>query len=248
MTTLSNRQTPSALRCGAGLWLFTILVALLAGCSTAPAADSRDPFESVNRRIFAFNEQADRAVLAPVARSYRSVTPVPLQRGISNLFANLGDLGGTINAGLQGRPGSAARNGSRFILNSTLGVFGLFDVASRLGIERYQTDFGHTLAVWGVDQGPYVMLPLLGPRTARSGVGTGVDFIFRQTVQGGEIVLPATETIETRARLLDAEALISGDRYLFIREAYFQRRAALAGEPARGADFLDEETSYDWGE
>jgi phospholipid-binding lipoprotein MlaA len=221
---------------------------LLSGCASGPRTDAIDPYEAANRKVFAFNEGADRALLSPLARGYREVTPTPIQRGIRNALANIGDFGGAINAGLQGRGRRAVRNASRLVVNTTVGLFGLFDVASRLGIERYETDFGQTLAVWGLEQGPYLVLPLLGPRTARSGLGSGVDFMLQQSWRGGVALLPAAEAVDSRAALLDAEDLISGDRYLFIRDAYLQRRAARLGIPPQGADFPDSEAQFDWGD
>ena len=225
-----------------------IILLLLTGCASTPGQDPRDPFEPLNRRVFDFNERADSAVLAPLARGYRRVTPTPVRRGIGNVFANLADIGGAVNAGLQGRGGQAISNGARFLINSTIGVLGLFDVASPLGISRYQADFGQTLAAWGVGQGPYLMLPLLGPRTVRSGVGSGVDFLMQQNWQSGGTLVPAVGAIDSRAALLGAESIVSGDRYLFVREAYLQRRAALQGAEKPDPDFAYRDTDFDWGE
>jgi phospholipid-binding lipoprotein MlaA len=198
--------------------------------------------------VFAFNEQVDRAVLSPLARGYRAVVPSPVRRGVSNFFANLGDIGGTVNAGLQGNAGGAARNGGRFLLNSTLGLGGVFDVATRLGIRRYQTDFGHTLAVWGAPRGAYIVLPLLGPATTRSGIGQTVDLALRQQMPVSAGTTVATlEVVDTRAALVPAEGLLSGDRYLFVREAYLQRRAGLTGETSTAAAFADD-AGFDWGD
>lgn len=219
---------------------------LLSGCATSP--QNPDPFEKTNRRVFAFNEQADQVVLEPLARGYTKYVPGTARRAVSNFFANLGDAGGAVNAGLQADAGGAARNGSRFLLNSTLGVAGLFDVASRLGIRRYETDFGHTLAVWGAPQGAYLVLPLLGPATTRSGIGRGVDLILQQQVpaSGGSTVT-AMGVVDARSSLLAAEGLVSGDSYLFVRDAYLQQRASRTGESMPGTTFSDEE-AFDWGD
>lgn len=219
---------------------------LLTGCATAPG--NPDPFENTNRKVFAFNEQADRAVFAPLARGYRRTIPGPVRRAVSNVLANLGDVPGTVNAGLQGNAGGAARNGSRFLLNTTLGLAGLFDVADRLGIRRYNTDFGHTLAVWGMPQGAYLMLPLLGPATTRSGLGRGFDLALQQQVPvSSSTSFAAMSIVDGRASLLAAEGLLSGDRYLFIRDAYLQGRASLTGEVLPIAPFSDDD-SLDWGD
>ncbi len=219
---------------------------LLSGCATAPG--NPDPYEATNRRVFAFNEQVDRTLLSPLARGYRAVVPAPIRRGVSNFFANLGDFGGTVNAGLQGNGAGAAKNGSRFLLNSTLGLAGVFDVANRLGIGRYETDFGHTLAVWGAPQGAYLVLPLLGPATSRSGIGRGVDFALQQQLPMHHGTTVRTMgLIDTRSSLVAAEGLLSGDHYLFIRDAYLQRRASLLGESPTATPFADE-TELDWGD
>ncbi len=220
---------------------------LITGCAHGPTAG--DPFEAANRRVFAFNEQVDSHFLAPVARGYRRFVPGPVRRGVSNAFANLRDLGGFVNASLQGNLKGAAGNGSRVAINSTAGVFGLFDVASSLGIEGYRTDFGHTLATWGVDRGPYLVLPLLGPATARSGAGAVVDIGMQQQwpLPGG-FGVTAAEAVDTRAALLAADSMVSGDRYLFVREAYLQYRANLVGESHAIDSFAEDEDSYDWGD
>jgi phospholipid-binding lipoprotein MlaA len=225
-----------------------ISLGVLSGCASAPGGPVGDPYESLNRKVFAFNEGADRAILSPLARGYKRATPQTVRHGISNFFANLGDLGGTVNAALQGRGRRALYNGSRFLINSTVGLFGLLDVASPLGIQRYQTDFGETLATWGVGSGPYLVVPLLGPRTARSGVGSGVDLVLQQAWRGGGALLPAVEAVDGRAGFLEAELLITGDRYVFIREAYLQQRAAKLGLEIPGADFAASDEAYDWGD
>lgn len=225
---------------------FVLSLVLMTGCASTAAEP--DPFENTNRRVFAFNEQVDRTVLSPIVRGYRALVPVPLRRGVSNFFTNLADLGGTINAGLQGNPGGTARNGSRVLINSTLGLAGVFDVASRLGISRYETDFGHTLATWGAPKGPYLVLPLLGPATARSGLGMGVDIMLQQNVPAASSTTAnALAVVDTRAALVPAESLITGDRYLFIRDAFLQRRNGLTGETSAGPDFA-EGSAFDWGD
>ncbi len=225
----------------------TLAVLLLTGCAHGPKTS--DPFEATNRRVFAFNERVDASVLAPIARGYRRLVPGPVRRGVSNVFANLRDLGGFVNAGLQGNLPGAASNGGRVAINSTVGVFGLFDVASRVGLEGYRTDFGHTLASWGVDRGPYLVLPLLGPATARSGAGTLVDLGMQQQwpLPGG-LGITAAEAVDTRAALLAADAMVTGDRYLFVREAYLQYRAGLVGEAPASDGFVEDDGSYDWGD
>ena len=202
-----------------------------------------DPLEWFNRPMFAVNDQLDRFLLKPVATGYDFVMPDPAQRGVGNFFANLYDFNAAINAVLQGRFLGAAQGGGRFLVNSTVGLLGLFDVATPLGIRPYRTDFGHTLAIWGVPEGPYVMVPLFGPRTFRSGTGTIVDTYTSVPTYIDNVALRnsiwGTELIDGRARLLSADELISGDRYIFVRDAYIQQRRALVNDGEVEDSFSD---------
>lgn len=210
-----------------------------------------DPWEGLNRPLFEFNERLDQYLLKPVAKGYQAVTPDPAEKGVSNFFGNLRDANSTINAVLQGRPGGAARAGGRFLLNSTIGMLGLFDVASRMGVEPYRTDFGHTLAIWGLPSGPYLMVPVLGPRTVRSGTGTVFDALTSVEVGIDDVRLRNSlfglELVDTRAKLLKTEELMSGDRYIFIRDAYLQQRRALVNDGVVEDNFSDFGDD-DWGE
>ena len=190
-----------------------------------------DPLESFNRRVFAFNDVMDRYLLSPLASGYHYVTPDFLEIGVNNFFANLSDLNSLVNHSLQGELGDAAGDGGRFIVNSTVGLFGLIDVASDMGLEYHRADFAQTLSKWGVGSGPYLMVPILGPYTARSGVGRLFDsnaFSYQQLddvrTRNG---LWAVDTLSDRAALLEADELITGDRYIFVRDAYLQRREFL---------------------
>lgn len=202
-----------------------------------------DPWESVNRPLFELNERLDQYFLKPTAKGYQAVMPDPAEKGVSNFFGNLRDANSTINAVLQGRSGGAARAGGRFLLNSTIGMLGLFDVASRMGVEPYRTDFGHTLSIWGLPSGPYLMVPLLGPRTVRSGTGTVFDALTSVEVSIDDVRLRnsmfGTELVNARAKLLRAEDLMSGDRYIFIRDAYLQQRRSLVNDGEVADDFSD---------
>ncbi len=219
--------------------------------ASATVSASEDPFEPLNRRIFEFNEGADAILLKPVAVVYNNVVPTPLRRGFGNVYENLSDVNGAINAALQGRPKRAADNTGRVLLNTTIGLFGLFDVASEMGIERYETDFGHTMARWGIPEGPYVMVPFLGPRTMRSGVGDGIDSFMsgQDALFEDEVTWSARawRSLEFRAQVLEAEELITGDRYVFIRDAYLQSREALVNDGVVVDSFSDFEED-DWGE
>ncbi len=216
--------------------------------SLASAAD--DPLEFVNRPIFVLNDTFDRFALKPIAKGYDYVMPAPAQRGVGNFFANLYDMTSALNAVLQWRWEGAAQSGGRFLVNSTIGVAGFFDVASPMGIRSYRTDFGQTLALWGAPEGPYLMLPLFGPRTVRSGAGTLVDtfalslpnYVHDRSIRN---TVWAVELVHGRARLLGSDELISGDRYIFVRDAYLQQRATFVNDGEISDDFSDFEDEWE---
>lgn len=204
-----------------------------------------DPWESFNRKIFAFNDRVDRWVLRPVAKGYRAVTPDFVESGVSQFFSNLGEIRNLFNAGLQWKWGEAGRSVSRFGINSTFGFFGVLDVASDLNIEKVDEDFGQTLGAWGVGGGPYVVLPFLGPSNIRDTVSILPDRLLDPTqyvdhVPTGNSLL-ALELVDLRASLLDIDNIISGDRYAFIRDAYLQRRDYLVNDGEVEDDFLDDD-------
>lgn len=211
-----------------------------------------DPLESINRPLFVLNNGLDRYLVKPVAQVYHAVMPDVGERGVGNFFANLYDFNTTINALLQWRLDGAMQSGGRFLVNSTAGFLGLIDVATPMGIRPFRTDFGQTLATWGVGSGPYIMVPLFGPRTMRSGVGTVVDLYLAPQVYFVDDTrvrntLFAVELIDARARLLKAEELMSGDRYIFVRDAYLQQRKFLLNGGVVEDSFLDSEDD-DWDE
>jgi phospholipid-binding lipoprotein MlaA len=229
--------------------LLCLLFLLL--CGDAARADAgQDPLEPINRPIFAFNDALDRWALRPIARGYDAVVPQLAQRGVGNFMANLYDVTSAFNAVLQWRWGGAVQSSGRVLVNSTLGLVGILDVATPLGIAPYRTDFGQTLALWGIPEGPYIMLPIFGPRTFRSGTGTLVDTFalsvppylddraVRNTIWGVEL-------INGRARLLESDTLITGDRYIFIRDAYLQQRAVFVNDGKVEDEFSDFEESWD---
>lgn len=199
------------------------------------AQSESDPLEGFNRAMFSFNEGADKVVLKPLAKGYRAVTPDPVEKGFSNVFSNLLEIRNVANDILQWKWGQAANDTGRFLVNSTVGVVGLFDVADSMGLEKSQgEDFGQTLGAWGVGSGAYIVLPLLGPSTVRDGSMIPLNSLAhpvshidhvptRNSTRGTEIII-------NRAVLLDAEKMISGDRYSFIRDAYLQRRQFLVND------------------
>ncbi|RBO82582.1 MlaA family lipoprotein [Marinomonas aquiplantarum] len=194
------------------------------------AATEEDPWEGFNRAMFSFNDAVDGAVLKPLAKGYKAVTPSPVQKGVSNFFSNLGEIGNITNNLLQGKWDQTASSTWRFIINSTAGWFGIFDVASELGLKEYDEDFGQTLAYWGVSSGPYLVLPFFGPSTVRDGTGRVFDMTYDDGISylslnsDERTGLFALDVVETRARLLNAESMIFGDRYSFIRDVYLQNR------------------------
>jgi len=225
---------------------------LVGGCATAgsPAA-ARDPLEPLNRAVFEFNDAVDRTVLEPVARRYHDYLPENLRMLVGNVFGNLADLWTAANQLLQGKPSEAASDLSRFVLNSTLGFFGVADIATPAGFEKHHEDFGQTLGRWGLPAGPYLVLPLLGPSSLRDAPARFVDYqgdlvlaIDSAGQRNNALVL---RTIDERAQLLRAQRLVEGaalDRYSFIRDGYLQRRRNLiydGNPPEEAAPAYDSE-------
>lgn len=206
----------------------------------------KDRFENFNRAMFAVNEVLDTYALRPVARGYDAVTPLPVRAGVGNLFANVGDVWNGANSALQGKFEAAGSGLARLLINSTLGIFGLFDVASEMGIERHDEDFGQTLAVWGVGDGPYLYLPVIGSRTTRDLGGWAVDsYVDPVSRLDPDAVRWGTSTlrlVDLRAGLLPADKMLDEaalDKYAYVRDAYLQRRRSLIydGRPPRQDDY-----------
>jgi phospholipid-binding lipoprotein MlaA len=209
-----------------------------------------DPWEPVNRKIFAFNETMDRYLLRPVASGYHKVMPDAAERGVANFISNIYEFNFMLNALLQGNPKGAAQSIGRFLVNTTVGMAGLIDVATEMGIESQRADFGQTLKVWGVGRGPYVMLPLFGPRTLRSATGYYVDIYTSIPPLRWDTdttwLFWTVELISYRAGLLAYDDMITGDRYVFMRSAYLQSRETfLNGGVAPPDDFSNFEED-DW--
>ncbi|KAA0697027.1 VacJ family lipoprotein [Halopseudomonas laoshanensis] len=196
----------------------------------ADESANADPWEPVNRVIFRFNDTLDTYTLKPIAKTYDRFMPQPLDDGISNVFGNLGEPRNLVNNTLQGKFRDAGVDMARFLLNTTVGVVGVFDVATRMGLQRNDEDFGQTLGAWGVSSGPYVVLPLLGPSTVRDGGARVPEALANYSYTGQIDHVPTrntalgTDLVDTRASLLAQEKMIRGDRYNFIRNAFLQNR------------------------
>ena len=204
-----------------------------------------DPFEDLNRDIFIFNEKLDEKLLKPAALTYRKITPQFARTGVTNFFNNLEEIDTTINQVLQGEIKYAFNDAGRFVINSTIGLFGLIDVASKMGLEKHEEDFGQTLGVWGFDSGPYIMIPFLGPSNPRDllsrPISSFLSGTFAMEDNDVKITLVGIDALETRERLLDAETLIIGDKYIFVKDAYIQSREyEINNGSTEDDEFLDD--------
>lgn len=187
-----------------------------------------DPWESFNRPVFRFNDTLDTYALKPIAKGYQAITPQFVEDGVHNVFNNIGDVGNLVNNVLQGKMHDAGVDTGRLIANTTFGVLGVFDVATRMGLDRNDEDFGQTLGAWGVSSGPYVVIPLFGPSTVRDAGAMVPDSFLQPYPYIDHVptrnVTRAVDVVDTRANLLSAEKMITGDKYIFIRNAYLQNR------------------------
>jgi phospholipid-binding lipoprotein MlaA len=229
----------------------------LAAAQEAPS----DPWEGFNRDLFAVHEAVDQAVLEPVARGYRAITPSPLRQGVLNFLRNLRSPVIFANDVLQGEFGRAGTTAARFGVNTTIGVAGLFDPATSMGLDRHDEDFGQTLAVWGVDAGPYIFVPLLGPTTVRDGAGRIVDIVFdpltwaefdsADEVRAGRTVLAGIAARELVLDTVDDIRRDSVDPYVTIRTSYgLLRESAIQNGPTDVQDLpefdeIDEQPATD---
>lgn len=205
----------------------------LMGCATP--ANHYDPLEPVNRPIYAFNQALDKAVVKPVAQGYVAVTPPPVRAGVSNFFGNLEDVYIGLSNLLEGKVRDAGMDAGRVLVNSTVGILGLFDVASQSNLPKHNADFGQVLGHWGVPSGPYIVMPVLGSKTLRDTAdwagGYLIDPIGAVREQSTKNSLQALKFVDLRARLLSATAVFDeasfGDEYSFVRDGYLQRRYNL---------------------
>ncbi|MBB5019487.1 phospholipid-binding lipoprotein MlaA [Chitinivorax tropicus] len=211
--------------------LLSALIAVLTGCATAP--DKRDPFEPFNRKVYAFNETADTAVIKPAAEAYTKVVPSPVRAGVHNFLGNLKEISYLVNNLLQGKVEGAAISMGRFTFNSTLGLAGLIDLMTPVGFPARPEDFGQTLGKWGVKPGPYLVLPLFGPSTLRDTAGMVADTATSINAPASEPAarygVLAIGAVDKRAELLGASEVLDSaalDPYTFLRDAYLQKRIA----------------------
>ena len=215
--------------------LFSILI--VSGCATTQelSNDPRDPWEGFNRGVYTFNDAVDRAFLKPVAAGYRAITPEFAEEGVSNFFSNLDDVRVAFNNTLQFKFLDAASDIGRIVINSTIGLLGFIDVASNMGLQKHNEDFGQTLGYWGMGTGPYIVLPIFGPSNFRDGPGIVVDHFtwpptWADIKHRERTILIGMNVINTRAELLKVEETVEEiihDRYVFIRNAYLDHREFL---------------------
>jgi phospholipid-binding lipoprotein MlaA len=226
-------------------WLLLAALGALGGCATT-GGNPKDPLEGINRAVFKFNDGLDKVVIKPVATGYKTVMPDIARVGVTNFFANLGDLWIGVNNVLQGKIGAGASDFGRFLMNSTFGILGVLDVASNAGLEKHNEDFGQTLGWWGVGAGAYVVLPVLGPSNVRDGLSTlTVDWrgypLWYMNHISTRNELVGMRLVDARANVLDTTRLVEDaalDQYTFARDAYLQRRRSLIydGDPPREPD------------
>jgi phospholipid-binding lipoprotein MlaA len=233
----------------------SLLVLFAAGCATTGEGDPRDPLEPLNRKVSRFNEVLDDAVAKPVATAYRESLPEGIRSRVRNFFSNLADPWIGVNDILQGKFFDGFESGMRFVFNSTLGLLGIHDVASEMGIEKRNEDFGQTLGRWGLGEGPYLVLPILSSSTLRDTAGWGVDISVGDPL--GEFrpinlrnSSYALRLVNTRAELLEASRILEQaalDKYVFQRDAYLQRRRSLVydGSPPREPREREEEPAQE---
>ena len=228
--------------------LLTLLIIGFMSISNNGYSSDNDPLEPMNRAIFGFNEIVDDNILEPVAKGYRYVTPDPVERSVSNFFNNLGEINTIINSALQMKIDKTITSSSRLAINSTVGVLGLFDVATSLGIQREREDFGQTLGYYGISSGPYLVLPFFGPSSFRDAPGFYADVMMEKSISPvytelhheERQAIQATNVIDTRANLLKATKILdtaAKDKYIFLRESYLQRRAKLVTDGKDVQDF-----------
>lgn len=231
----------------AGKLLVLAAAGLIGGCATTSDGPN-DPLEGFNRAMFSLNEGIDRVVVRPVAVGYSKVTPQPVQTGVINFFSNIEDVFIGFNNLIQGKPAEALSDGMRFLFNTTIGLLGVVDVASGFGFEKHDEDFGQSFGLWGVGEGPYLVLPFFGPRTTRDAGGFVLDAYADPVGNVDHVatrnILLVTRAVSDRAELLPADRIIEEaalDKYSYIRDAYLQRRRNLVHDGMQPSRIDDSE-------
>ena len=226
------------------LILLVVLALSLGGCATTSGDKTEiDPYEDLNRKVYSFNSTLDEYIAEPVAGAYAKVTPEIVQTGVSNFFQNLSSLNVILNDLLQGKIDQGFQDSGRFVINSTVGILGLFDVAEKIGLNQHEEDFGQTLAVWGVNSGPYLVLPFFGPTTLRDTPSFAVEALTNPLLT----LYPALwglELIDTRARAHGSIEFINEaalDPYVFTRESFLQWRNFLIYDGKMPVDAIDDD-------
>ena len=227
---------------------------LLNGCATAGSmANPKDPIEGFNRAVFAFNDGVDKAVIKPVTEGYVNIFPAPVRLGVANFFGNIADVYIAVNNLLQGKLPEALGDMGRVAINTTIGLLGVIDIASDAGLEKHDEDFGQTFGRWGVAAGPYVVLPIFGPRTMRDAFAQILDSKTDPVAQMNRVPprnsLLATRIISDRADFLSADKIINEaalDRYAYVRDAYLQRRRSVIYDGNAPRE-VDEDAQFDLG-
>jgi phospholipid-binding lipoprotein MlaA len=240
------------------LLLAGVALVVLGGCATAPntttgpgltttASNPIDPWENWNRKVYGFNDSIDRAVLKPVAETYRDVVPSPVRTGVSNVLGNIRDVWSAANHLLQGKFVVGMEMGMRVLVNTAFGLGGLLDPATEMRLTKRPTDFGLTLGTWGLATGPFVMLPLLGPSTVRDTVGTAVGTKFSPSslppTPNGQLAVTGVDLLNTRTNLLGAGQLLDQvalDKYSFLRDAYLASRRSAQSDSTAPLQFDDD--------
>jgi phospholipid-binding lipoprotein MlaA len=243
--TITNYKTITLATC-------VLALAMLSGCATQ---GNKDPLEGLNRGVYKFNDVADKAIIKPVATAYKTITPTPIRKGFNNFFSNLGSVTTVLNDLLQFKLASAFTDAGRFVINSTFGIAGFIDVAGMDNIRNHKEDFGQTLGYWGVGNGAYLVLPLLGPSSLRDTTGIVFDAFttdpITYTRNIGQIRLSnqlrTAQFIDKRTELLTATDLVdeaSLDPYAFTRDAYLQKRASLVQDGLVPQELINDDFEY----
>jgi phospholipid-binding lipoprotein MlaA len=234
------------------------LLGILSGCATTP--DNPDPYEKFNRHVFTFNQDIDKALLKPVAETYKAVVPESIDQGVTNVFSNLNDITVVANELLQFKFKHALADAGRLLINSTVGIIGFFDVAGQNGLPKHYEDFGQTLGYWGINSGPYLMLPFFGPSTMRDAWAMGADIFldprtYYATSEGSNVrnfllTTNITRYVDMRADLLGYQEIVdtaATDNYAYIRDAFLQRRQYLIydGNPPKKSGTFDENDLFE---